>query len=186
MSRLPEFDEARFDARQKTIYDEIIAARGHLGGPFKIWIYSPELADRNQRLGIFLRYQTSLEPRLSELAILVVGRHFDCQVECTLHEGFAREAGLEDEIIDALRNRQKPTDLGPAENAVYAYTTELLARGRVGDRTFATAHSAVGDQGVVELTSLIGHYVHVSMTLNAFEVPLPPDVEPTLTDMPLH
>ena len=98
MSRLPEFDEARFDARQKTIYDEIIAARGHLGGPFKIWLYSPELADRNQRLGAFLRYHTSLETRLSELAILVVGRHFDCQVEWTLHEGFAREAGLEDEI----------------------------------------------------------------------------------------
>ena len=186
MPRLPEFDEANFDARQKTIYDEIIAARGHLGGPFKIWLYSPELADRNQRLGAFLRYHTSLKPRLSELAILVVGRHFDCQVEWTLHERFAREAGLEDEIIDALRNRQKPADIGPAETAVYNYASELLTQGRVGDETFAAAHSAVGDQGVVELTSLVGHYVPVSMTLNAFEVPLPPDVEPTLTDAPVH
>lgn len=186
MSRLPEFDEACFDARQKTIYDEIIAARGHLGGPFKIWLYSPELADRNQRLGAFLRYHTSLEPRLSELAILVVGRHFDCQVEWTLHEQFAREAGLEDEVIEALRNRQKPVDLGAAESAVYAYATELLNGGKVGDATFAAAHLALGDPAVVELTSLVGHYVHVSMTLNAFQVALPPDIKPTLTDAPVH
>jgi len=183
--RLPEFDEAQFDARQQTIYDEILASRGHLGGPFKIWLYSPELADRTQRLGEFLRYHTSLEPRLSELAILVVGRHYHCQVEWTLHERFAREAGLDDAIIDALRQNTTPADLTTEEATIFTYAKEILAHGSVGDETFAAAHAALGEKALVELTSLVGHYVHVSMTLNAFQVPLPPDVEPTLTDAPI-
>jgi len=183
--RLPEFDETQFDARQQTIYDEILASRGHLGGPFKIWLHSPELADRAQRLGEFLRYHTSLEPRLSELAILVVGRHYHCQVEWTLHERFAREAGLDDAIIDALRQNTTPTDLSSEEAAIYAYAKEILGQGSVSDETFAQTQATLGDQALVELTSLVGHYVHVSMTLNAFQVPLPPDVEPTLTDAPI-
>ena len=65
MPRIPELDEDQFDGRQRSIYAEILASRGHLGGPFKIWLYSPELADRAQRLGQFLRYDTNLEPRLS-------------------------------------------------------------------------------------------------------------------------
>ena len=186
MSRLPEFDEAQFNARQQTIYDEILASRGHLGGPFKIWLYSPELADRTQRLGEFLRYHTSLDPRLSELAILVVGRHYNCQVEWTLHERFAREAKLNPAIIDALRHRRVPTDLQADEAAVYAYAIELLDGSIVSDETFATTQELLGDKATVELTSLVGHYVHVSMTLNTFQVPLPPDVEPTLPDAPIY
>ena len=185
MPRLPEFDEARFDARQQTIYDEILASRGHLGGPFKIWLYSPELADRTQRLGEFLRYHTSLEPRLSELAILVVGRHYNCQVEWTLHERFAREAGLAPPIIDALRQREVPTDLQADEAAVYTYASEILVAAVVSDETFATAQAALGDKALIELTSIVGHYVHVSMTLNAFQVPLPADIVPTLPDAPV-
>ena len=180
MPRLPEFDEARFDARQQTIYDEILASRGHLGGPFKIWLYSPELADRTQRLGEFLRYHTSLEPRLSELAILVVGRHYNCQVEWTLHERFAREAGLA-----PLRQREVPTELQADEAAVYTYASEILVAAVVSDETFATAQAALGDKALIELTSIVGHYVHVSMTLNAFQVPLPADIAPTLPDAPV-
>ena len=186
MPRLNEFDETRFNPRQKEIYDDILAVRGHSGGPFKIWLYSPELADLTQRLGAFLRFHTSLDPRLSELAILVVGRHFDCQVEWTLHERFAREAGLDPAIIDALRERRKPDELTGEQAAVYAYACELLADGNVSDETFAQAQSLLGDQSVVELTSLVGHYVHVSFTLNTFQVPLPQDVEPTLPDAPAH
>lgn len=186
MSRIPELDETQFNNRQKAIYDEILASRGHLGGPFKIWLYSPELADRTQRLGEFLRYHTSLEPRLSELAILVVGRRYNCQVEWTLHERFAREAGLDAKIIDALRHRQIPTDLQPDEAAVYAYASEILDGCTISDETFAAVYSALGDKSVVELTSLVGHYVHVSMTLNAFQVPLPSGVEPTLPNAPIH
>ncbi len=185
MPRLPEFDEARFDAHQQTIYDEILASRGHLGGPFKIWLYSPDLADRTQRLGEFLRYHTSIEPRLSELAILVVGRHYNCQVEWTLHERFAREAGLAPSIIDALRQRNVPTDLQADEAAVYTYASDILVDGVVSDETFATAQAALSDKALVELTSIVGHYVHVSMTLNAFQVPLPADIAPTLPDAPV-
>ena len=186
LPRLPEFDETHFDARQRTIYDEILTSRGHLGGPFKIWLYSPELADRTQRLGEFLRYHTSLDPRLSELAILVVGRHYNCQVEWTLHERFAREAKLDSAIIDALRQRAIPDKLQADEAAVYSYASEILTGAVVSEETFATAQNILGDKALVELTSLVGHYVHVSMTLNAFQVPLPLDVPPTLPDAPVY
>ena len=182
MPRTPELDETQFDPRQKEIYDEILSSRGHLGGPFKIWLYSPELADRTQRLGEFIRYQTSLESRLSELAILVVGRHYNCQVEWTLHERFAREAGLAPEIIENLRQKVTPTNLEPDEAAVYVFASEILTKGSVGDQTFAQANEVLGRKALVELTALVGYYVLVSMTLNAFQVPLPPGIDPTLSN----
>jgi 4-carboxymuconolactone decarboxylase len=186
MPRIPELDEDQFNTRQRSIYDEILTSRGHLGGPFKIWLHSPELADRAQHLGQFLRYDTSLEPRLSELAILVVGRHYNCQVEFTLHERFAREADLAPDIIDALRHGDEPESLSPDENAIYSFARELVAQGTVTDATFDQARRVLGETSLVELTSLVGYYALVSMTLNTFQVPLSDSVKPTLPDAPTY
>ena len=75
------------------MYDAIVESRGAVAGPFGVWLHSPEFADRAQRLGALVRYETRLDSRLSELAILVTARAWDCQLEWTLHEPFATEAG---------------------------------------------------------------------------------------------
>jgi 4-carboxymuconolactone decarboxylase len=74
MSRIPELSRDELDADGQQLYDEILAVRGSIAGPFRVWLYSPEFTRRATQLGEFLRYHTSLSPRLSELVILTTAR----------------------------------------------------------------------------------------------------------------
>ena len=185
MSRLPELSEEELSPEQQEIYRAILASRGHITGPFRTWLHSPEFARRAQHLGEFARYQTSLEPRLSELAILMTARSWSCQVEWSLHEPCARQAGLDPGIIDAIRARQEPEFARVDEKAVYHFAAELLEDRLVQDPTFRAARDHLGAGGVVELTGILGYYTLVAMTLNAFQVPLPDEVPPGLDDSPV-
>ena len=184
MSRFRQLDRNDLDAEQTRIYDDIVASRGSIDGPFRTWLHSPELADRAQKLGEFARYRTSLGPRLSELAILVTARFWDCQVEWSLHEPPAIEAGLNRNTIDAIRHSQYPEFNRKDERAVYDYTSELLYNRFVQDRSFAAAAEELGKTGVVELAGLVGYYSMVALTLNGFQVPVPENYAPTLVDCP--
>ncbi len=184
MSRIPQLTEAELSREQREIYDAILASRGSIAGPFRIWLHSPDFAQRAQNLGEFARYNTSLEPRQSELAILITARSRNCQVEWSLHESFAIQGGLSTKIIDAIRSRQEPEFTSQDEKAIYAFSTELLEAGFVQDQTFQAVQDHLGPRGVVELTGIIGYYSLVAMTLNAFQVPLPDEAQPLLTDCP--
>ena len=173
MSRLSPLEPERMAPEQRAVYDRIVASRGSPAGPFIAWLTSPELADRAQALGEFARYLTVLGPRLSELAILCVARHSDCPVEWAIHEPFAREAGVPDSVIEALRRRQEPALDDAVDRAAYAFTMELLQRRDVGDATWRRARSVLDERALVELTGLVGYYVLVAMTLNTFRTPLP-------------
>jgi 4-carboxymuconolactone decarboxylase len=137
------------------------------------WLASPELAQRAQHLGAFLRYDTSLGPRSSELAILVVARHWSSAYEWAIHAGEAARAGLGEAAIAALGAGRRPDLDSPVEEAVYEVATELVAGAGLADATFTRAEAALGRRALVELVGLVGYYTMVAMTLNAFEVPVP-------------
>src|SRR5579884_1707984 len=104
---LPTFSS--MNENQRRIYDEIIMGRrGHIPLPLQVWLHSPELAGRAQKLGEFVRYETSLPARLSELAIHVLARYWTAQYEWDIHKGEALKAGLDPTIIDAIAEHQKP------------------------------------------------------------------------------
>ena len=183
-SRLRQLGRSDLADEHKPVYDAIAESRGDVAGPFGTWLHSPEFADRAQKLGALVRYETRLESRLSELAILVTARAWDCQLEWTLHEPFATEAGLSPELIEAIRLGQYPEFDRDDEQTVYDYTVELVYNRFIQERTFATARDLLGEAGMVELTGLIGYYSMTAMTLNAFQVPLPKGQKPTLVDCP--
>jgi 4-carboxymuconolactone decarboxylase len=184
MSRIPQLSEAELNTAQRTTYDAILKSRGSISGPFRIWLHSPEFAQRAQSLGEFARYNTSLEPRQSELAILLTARSLNCQVEWSLHERFALEAGLNAAVIDCIRDHKEPDFSAPDEKAIYDFSAELLRENFVQDLTFQAAQAHLGGHGVVELVGIIGYYNLVAMTLNAFQVPLPGDAQALLPDCP--
>ncbi len=174
MARYKETDPATLDATQKKIWDEIAAGpRGSVPAPLQIWLNSPELASRAQKLGEFARYGTSLAPRLSELAILCTARFWASQYEWYYHEGLARKAGLADDIIAAIADRRAPPFRNEDERAVYDFSLALLRDRAVDEATFARARSLFGERGVVDLVAILGYYALISMTLNVFEVPIP-------------
>jgi len=176
MSRLQPLAPEAMTDEQRAVYDRIVATRGSPAGPFTSWLLSPQMADRAQALGEFARYHTVLGTRLCELAILRVARFCACPVEWAIHEPFARGAGLDDAVIEALRVRREPPLSDERERAVYTFAGELLAQRSVCDATYDTARAVLGEQALVELTGVVGYYVLVAMTLNAFRTPLPDGV----------
>lgn len=175
MPRLEPLDLNNLSPEQKTVADAIIAGpRGGLRGPFEAWLRAPELAQRAQTLGEYCRFSTSLPKDLSELAILITGKHWKAQFEFWAHARLAREAGLDEAIIDAVRTGAEPPFGNGRQRALYAFVTEYLRANRVSDAVYQRAVAEFGERGVVDIIGVVGYYGLVSMTLNVFEVALPP------------
>jgi 4-carboxymuconolactone decarboxylase len=175
MSRIPELDVERLDPEQRRVHDRILwGPRGAVQGPLRVWLQSAEMADRAQALGEFCRFGTSLPPRLSELAILVTGAFWRAPFEWHAHAPLAVKAGLDPAAIDAIKIGQKPQFAREDEAAVYAFASELTHGRRVSDPTYRRTVELLGTKAVVELVGVLGYYTLISMTIVAFEVPLPP------------
>jgi 4-carboxymuconolactone decarboxylase len=156
---------------QRKVHDATTAGRrGHVPAPVLAWLHSPELADRAQRLGEFVRYETTLSPRLSELAILVVARHWTCQYEWASHRDEAVKAGLAIRVIEAIAARQPPRLEKADEQAVFNFCVALTQTHVVSDAVYQETLAAIGERATVELVGLLGYYTLVAMTLNAFEI----------------
>lgn len=170
MSRIMELNRDQLDAEGQRLYDEILAARGSIAGPFRVWLHSPEFTRRATQLGEFLRYHTSLSPRLSELVILITARLQRSDVEWAIHEPLARKAGLPGDVVEALRGDSKPNFASDEERAIYDYCKELHETHTVAEGTFRQLIEILGKKAAVEVTGLCGYYTMVAMTLNAFGV----------------
>lgn len=183
MPRIPLPTPETMTPEQRRVYDRIVnGPRGALVGPLRAALHRPELADKWQQLGEMLRYRTGLPPQISEIAILVTARRWNCQVEWHFHAAAAAEAGVAAGVIDDIKRGRHPAGADAQTLAVHNFAGELTASGMVEQPTYEKVQHAWGDVGVVELTALIGYYTMVAMTLNAHEIPLPAGVEPPLPD----
>jgi 4-carboxymuconolactone decarboxylase len=179
MSRLPHLPYEDMSADQKRIHDEIAAGpRGKVVGPLRVWLHSPKLADRAQKLGAYARYHSTLPPDLSELAILVIASLWRADFEWSSHVGPARVAGIPDAVIEAIRTGAEPAFEDGKARAVYAVSCELHKTRALSDETYMDAEAALGRQGLVDLVGILGYYTLVSMTLKAFAVPAPDGSRP--------
>ncbi len=170
---------------QKAVYDKIVSGpRGMLVGPLRAALHNPSLADRWQALGQVLRFETRLPPELTELAILVTARHWNSELEWTIHAREARKAGLHDAIIDAIRQCEVPGLDREDQREIFEFSRELLENGKVGDCLYAALLARWGPSGVVELTALVGYYSMVAMTLNTHRIPLPDHIPAELNSDP--
>ena len=175
-------DDAMTEAQKAAVAEAVAGIRGRVPAPMVAWLQNPELASRGQKLGELLRYRTSLEPRLSELAILVCGRHWTSHHEWTAHKREGLKAGLDPEAIAAIAARRTPKLTDAREQAVYEVSTTLLATGRVPPPLYRQGVTTLGERGMVELVGILGYYCLVALTLNTFELGLPGSVAPELDD----
>ena len=172
--RLPDIEPAQMSPEQRRVAQAAVSGkRGRLPAPLRAWLHSPVFGDRAQSLGEFLRYDTSLGPALSELAILVTARVWTAQYEWYAHKKLALQAGITPAICDAIARRERP-DL-PDEKAavVYDYAITMHTDRTIPQPLHDRAVAALGAAGVVELVGLLGYYTMVSMTLNGFGFTLP-------------
>lgn len=182
-SRVPLPDLAQLDEAQQAVAREVSSGpRGEVRGPVRVWLHSPELADRAQKLGEFLRWRTVLEPRISELVILVTARHYNCHYIWFNHIQLGLKAGLEVGSIESIKNQREPHFVKADEQTAYDFATEVLRKDAVSDRTLGKVRELFGDRGAVELGAIIAHYHSGAIALGLADITLP---DGTKTCLPL-
>jgi 4-carboxymuconolactone decarboxylase len=182
MTRLSHVDPAQLSPEQKELYDSIaegpraakraslVDAQGHLTGPFNAFLHLPALGKHWSAIGEGLRFHTTLDRRLFELAILVIAAHWRSGHEWAAHAGLAREAGVDQTVVDALRRGERPVFEKADEQAVFGFVRELMIEREASDCAYDTVASILGESRMVELVNVVGYYVALAAMLNAFGV----------------
>lgn len=141
--------------------------------PFVPLMRSPKLMDLAQATGAYLRYNSAIGTRLTELAILVTARHWDQPVEWAIHAPIAQQNGINEAVISALRQNKKPEFQKDDEALVYDCAVQLLESRRLDDATHDRAQVAFGEQGVIDLLGVIGYYSLLSVVMNGAQTAVP-------------
>jgi 4-carboxymuconolactone decarboxylase len=183
--RMPPIPADKMTDVQKKVTAELIAGpRGSLVGPFIPLLRSPDLMSRLQKVGEYIRYQNSLGHKLTEFTILMTSRRWTQEFEWYSHYDLALKAGMEPEILAAVRDGRRPTGMSPDEEVVYDFCSELAQNQSVTDATYARAVKSFGEMGVIDLTGTVGYYTALAMVMNVARTPLPPGKTPALAGFP--
>ncbi|MCR2782960.1 hypothetical protein [Microbacterium sp. zg-B96] len=170
-------------ARQRELADRITARRGAVRGPYKVWLNSPEVCERVEALGAFVRFESSLPEHLRLLTLLIACRAFDAQYSWNAHVGQALAAGIPQQVIDAIARRERPPFGDDADRVFWELCDELVREHFVSDAAFARARDHFTAEQLVDAIASLGNYTMLAMCLNAFEVDLQPGVEPPFPDV---
>jgi 4-carboxymuconolactone decarboxylase len=188
LSRLPLLERGELDEEGRTHYDAVVSPESRtlvgLRGPSGIWLHSPKLAGFLRAANQYLRFETALDRRLTELAILVTARELDNQFEWTAHEPAALAEGLDSTIVEVVKRRRPVGRLGKRigkhEAVIIAFGRELFRKKKLSSATFARAVDLFGRRGVLELAALMGNYAMTAVILDTVDQQLQPGQKPLL------
>jgi 4-carboxymuconolactone decarboxylase len=183
--RMPPIPAARMtDAQKKAVADFEAARNTGISGPFVPMLRSPEVMNRARAMGDYLRFNSSLPPRLSEFAILITARRWSQNYEWDAHNRLALQAGLSPAIVAALVADRRPEKMAADEEALYNFCDELHRTQHVSDATYARAVATFGENGVIDIVGIQGYYTLLAMVLNTARSPVPNGSTPALTPIP--
>ena len=143
--------------------------------PYRAYVRNPDLAPRLSALSDYLRWHTSLPPRLSELAILITARQWTAQYEWFAHYPLALKAGLDPAVLSAISAGKRPENMKDDEAALYDLAMALYRDKQVPDAVYGAAREKFGERGIMDIIGIIGYYDLVSMTLITMQAGAPND-----------
>jgi 4-carboxymuconolactone decarboxylase len=177
MARLtPITSKDQVPANDHAIVEAIVESRGSLHGPFSMFLYSPQLAGRVAHLGAFVRFEGSLDMRVRVIAAMTAAREFDAVYVWGAQTGSARRQGVPEATITAIREKHM-RGVPPEDAQIIDFTLQLIRKHRVDDATFKAVQTRFGNDQVLQLTTAIGYYVMLAMTVNACELEAAPGAE---------
>jgi 4-carboxymuconolactone decarboxylase len=181
--RLPKLSPEELTPRQKEVCDKHVARRNHIGGPYKVWIHSPELFEKASALSNYMRFDCALPVKLREFGILVTARFWDAQYSWNAHVDKALAAGIPADVVRDLAAGKKPEFKADDERVYYNFAMEALENHFVSKKTFDEAKAIFGDRAVVDLIGSIGYFSMLQICLNSAEVDLQADRTPPFPDV---
>ena len=178
----PLVESAMSEAQLKAVREVASGPRGRLepDGPSALLLRSPELMSRTQKVGEYLRFNSSLPRRLNEFAILITARQWNAQLEWFIHQPLAVKAGLAPAVTADLAQGKHPAGMTEDEEIVYQFCKEVHETKTVSDSVFKAAVDKFGERGVIDLIGLTGYYTMLAMVLNVARQPLPNGAPPPL------
>ena len=186
--RMPPIPADKLSPAQKKAVELLVATpRGAAGptGPFIPLLRSPELMNRLQAVGGYLRFNSALPQKLVNMIALLTSRHYTQQYEWDGNYPLSLKSGLSADIANAIGDGRRPEGIAGDEELVYNFVTELLQNKSVSDLTYARLVSKFGEQGVVDATAIVGYYSTLAMIMNVARAPGQPDSKaPKLAPFP--
>lgn len=180
-------DWDKLTPQQKNYAESILSGpRADISGPLGVMMVSPELGDLAQKALAYARFAgregfSSVPPKLNELAILVVAKHWSAEYVWNAHHNAAVRAGIAAEVVEAIRTGKRPAAMEKDVEAVYNFASEFITKREVSDATLREAKSVLGgDRGVVDLAGTMGLYQISSMMVALDQTPLPAGTKPYL------
>jgi 4-carboxymuconolactone decarboxylase len=171
MSRIPYVKPESADGAVRETFSEIAVVRGEVANLFRVIANCPSALAPVFGLSHFVRDESSLPPRLRELAILTTALTLDVPYEIAHHTEAARHAGINQGEIDALRARDdRPFD--PTERAVVGYARSVAVDRHVDDAVFGELRAAFAQEQIVEIAVIVAWYHFVAAILQPLEVDL--------------
>ena len=181
--RFPEIRPEQFSPAQKQFADALKKSprNGNVNNPpFKVYFRSPEFGLHAIGMSDYLRWGTSLAPRLIELTILIADRHWSSSYIWRAHYPAAIKAGLDPKIPAAMAAGQRPEGMRPDEFTIYDLLTQMYRDKKVSDATFNAATAKYGEKGVTDIVGLAAYYGITAMALITADAPTAPGDEPKL------
>ena len=177
---LPESEMS--EAQLKAAREFASGPRGRVNpnGPNFALLRSPQLMERTQKVGEYLRFNSSIPTRLNEFAILITARQWNAQMEWFAHHPLAIKAGLSPEVAADLAQGRRPAGMKDDEAAVYQFCKEIHDNKEVSDATYKAVVEKFGERGVMDLIGLTGYYTMLAMVLNVTRMALPDGASPPL------
>ncbi len=170
--RMPQMPADKMtDVQKKVVADIVAGPRGSFVGPFVVLLRSPELEDRVQKVGEYLRYKAAIGRRNTEFVILLTARSWSQQFEWGQHAPIAEKEGIQREKIAAIADGRRPPNMTDEEDMLYNFAQELLNNKTVSQPTFDRVKAKFGEPGVVDLTGLMGYYTTLAMIMNVAQTP---------------
>ena len=176
MARVPYVERDQLDAEGQEIYDRIRLDRNapKVGFQFRALLNSPKATSYLTSMGTQLRFKSAMPEDLKELAIILVAREWNSDIEWTGHAALAAKAGISAAAIEAIRTEKAPAGLTEREQLIARFVQQLLRDKNVSDEVFTAAHKLLGTQGVVDLTLTCSYYTALGMC----QIALKPEMEP--------
>lgn len=172
MARIPLPDLEKLTIEQQSVVDTIRkmgSRNGRLPAPYQLSLANPEFTNIWQQMGSLLRYRNSLPLRLSELAILITARYWNCRYEWFAHAPIGIKEGLSSTVVESISLGVTPNFEKQDELKIFQFTSELHEKKTVSLEVHNDILNTFGQIGIVDLTGLIGYYAMVAMVLNVHD-----------------
>lgn len=188
MARLPYVSREQIPEDKRALYDHVAETRGGIEGgglplAFQVLLNNPDAAASVAHLGEYLRLHCPLDPVIRETAILGTARALNSEYEWAHHEPVARQVGVREEVIEAIRSGKAPMGLPPKEGVFVGAAKELVLRGAVSERTVQAIDHLLGPQGTIDVVVVISYYAMLHRLLASLGIELEPGLVADLPDL---